>query len=242
MWCVQHLLCWLAGAEGARGTSGSVPMSTEAFVTSSLFPFELPAIPGESLVNVGSHWVCLVLHFTTWNSFCTIFKIVIKLFLCHGLCAARPVCWAKGSTPGISELGPALPSNRGPSSLERSLSPSLKIASSLTCLSSPWVVPFLFFFFSCKTFTFPYSWLGHKLLSPERIHLCSVTIYWLSSKQKQFAFLWAFHFTNIQNDTLKEKLMYTHSEAQTRCSWALGALVSPSDQDQRFVNSVLMRL
>lgn len=157
MWCVQHLLCWLAGAKRARRTSGSVPTSAEAFVTSSLFPFELPAIPGESLVNVGSHWVCLVLHFTTWNSFCTVFKIIIKLFLCHGLCAARPVCWAEGSTPGISELGPALPSNRGPSGLERSLSPSLKVASSLTCLSSPWVVPFLFFFFPCKTFTFPYS-------------------------------------------------------------------------------------
>ena len=115
-------------------------------------------------------------------------------------------------------------------------SPLLWLASVLLELS------LYFFFFFCKTFTFSYSWLGYKLLSPERIHLCSATIYWLSSKQKQFAFLWAFHFTNIQNDTLKEKLMYTHLEAQTRCSRALGALGSPSDQDQRYVNSVLMRL
>lgn len=143
--------------QACPGNLGQCPHEHRSLCHQLLVPFRTSRHPWRKPCQCGLTWVCLVLHFTTWNSFCTVFKIIIKLFLCHGLCAARPVCWAEGSTPGISELGPALPSNRGPSGLERSLSPSLKVASSLTCLSSPWVVPFLFFFFSCKTFTFPYS-------------------------------------------------------------------------------------
>ena len=88
----------------------------------------------------------------------------------------------------------------------------------------------------------PCSWEVYKLPSPKQIHLCSAVIYWLSRKQKQFVFPWAFHFTSIQNNALKEWLMCTHLTDQTRCSWAVGPRGSPPDQDQHLVSSVLMRL